>query len=87
MEIVFVDDHAFKHGLSEVEIRYAWEHFLKKQYRGAPREGQILAVGYCPSGRLLQMVAVTKGLGVLIYHAMSPPTRKALVELGLVRGR
>ena len=32
------------------------------------------------------MVAVERPFGVLVYHAMSPPTDKALIELGL-KGR
>ena len=85
MDEVVVAVHAYKHGLAEADIRYAWEHFLCRQYRGAPNEGQILAVGCDRSGRAMQLVAVERACGVLIYHAMAPPTDKALVELGLKR--
>lgn len=42
---VAVDDHAYKHGLTEQEIRYAWDHFVRMLHRGSPREGQILPSG------------------------------------------
>ena len=85
MDQVFVDEHAYKHGLSEDEIRYAWQHFVRLVHRGAPNEGQVLAVGHDPTGRLVQLVAIERPFGVLIYHAMTPPTRNALHELGLGR--
>ena len=56
-----------------------------KHYRGAPNEGQILALGSDRRGRLVQMVAVERPFGVLIYHAMTPPTNNALAELGMTR--
>ena len=80
-----VEEHAFKHGLNEKEILYAWEHFLAKQYRGAPNEGEIVVVGYDRKGKLIQMVAMEKSRGILIYHAMTPPTAKVLAELGLAK--
>ncbi len=80
---VVVDEHAFKHGLDEEEIRFAWDHFVRLVHRGSPDEGQILAVGWGFTGRLIQLVAVERPFGVLIYHAMTPPTHNALRELGL----
>lgn len=87
MENVIVDEHAYKHGLQEEDIRYAWEHFIRLQHRGAPNEGQVLAVGSDRRGRLVQMVAVERSFGTLIFHAMTPPTTKALIELGLKGGK
>ncbi|MEG2982314.1 MAG: hypothetical protein RR794_01515, partial [Raoultibacter sp.] len=69
-----IDGHAYKHGIEEGDIRYAWKNFIRKQYRGAPNEGQIIAVGCDRGGNLIQMVAVEKPFGILIYHAMKPPT-------------
>ena len=85
MEEVFIARHAFKHGLCEDDIRYAWDNFLRRQYRGAPNEGQVLAIGYDRKGRAVQMVAVERAFGVLIFHAMTPPTKGALEELGMSR--
>ena len=82
---VYVAEHAYKHGLTEEQIRYAWDNFIKKMYRGAPNEGEIVCVGYDKSGVMMQLVAVEKSFGVLIFHAMRPPTQKALDELGLLK--
>lgn len=85
MDDLFIDEHAFKHGLDADGIAFAWEHFIAKQYRGAPNEGEIVAVGCDERGRLVQMVAVVKPYGTLIFHAMEPPTVGVLQELGLGR--
>ena len=86
MDEPVIEEHAFKHGLTEEEIRYAWSHFLRKRYRGAPNEGEIVAIGFDCKGRLIQMVAMEKHCGILIYHAMTPPTRRVLLELSLANG-
>ena len=83
MNEICVHPHALKHGLSEVDILFAWENFLRKQYRKSPEEDIVLAVGYNKSGQLIQMVGRESSFGVLIYHAMRPPIRKVLIELGL----
>ncbi len=83
-EIIIVE-HALKHGASPEDIAYAWEHFHKKQHRGAPNEGEIVVVGPDRSGRPMQLVAAEREYGTIIFHAMRPPTRKILQELGLER--
>jgi hypothetical protein len=84
--MVFVHPHALKHGLSEEEVAYAWENFVKSQQREAPDEGQCVRVGYgrsTPSA--IQMVGVEKPFGTLIVHAMAPPQARVLDELGIPR--
>lgn len=85
MDDPVVADHALKHGVSEDDIRYAWSNFVRKRYRGAPNEGEVVAVGYDTKGRFLQIVAAERPYGTVIFHAMQPPTMKVLIELGLVR--
>lgn len=85
MEEPIVAEHALKHGLSEEDIRYAWSNFVRKQYRGAPNEGEIVVVGYDRRGRFIEIVAAEREFGTIIYHAMQPPTTNVLAELGLVR--
>lgn len=87
MDDVIIAEHAFKHGVSKEDIEHAWEHFVRKQYRGAPHEGEVVAVGCDRSGRLVEIVAVTRSLATIIYHAMEPPTLNVLRELGLIKGR
>jgi hypothetical protein len=86
MIAVFVHPHALKHGLSEDDILYAWDNFVRKQHRESPEEDKILVVGYNRSGQLFQMVGREARDSVLIYHAMTPPTTNVLIELGLSRG-
>ena len=83
MDEVVIVEHALKHGVSPEDIEYAWEHFHKKQYRGAPNEGEIVLVGPDRKGRALQIVAAERDCGAVIFHAMRPPTHKVLAELGL----
>lgn len=85
MEEVEISSHAFKHGLSKEDILYAWDNYAVRCYRGAPHEGEILAIGYDTKGRAVQLVGVERSCGVLIYHAMTPPTRNAMRELRLER--
>lgn len=85
MDDVIVGDHALVHGLNEEQIRYAWRNFIAKKYRGSPNEGQIVALGNDQQGKLMQIVAAQKPYGILIYHAMTPPTKKVLNELGMLR--
>lgn len=82
---VYVHSHALKHGLSKEQILYVWENYVASQPREVPNEDQILRVGYDRNGSLLQMVGRLSVGGVLIYHAMTPPTSKVIKELGLRR--
>ncbi len=85
MKNVYVHPHALKHGLTENDIRFAWEHFVRKQHRKSPEEDKILTVGYDMLGRLIQMVGRDADQGILVYHAMTPPTKNVLKELRLTR--
>ena len=80
-----IDEHAFKHGLEADDIACAWTNYVRKRYRAAPNEGQVVLVGFDRGGRLIEVIAAEKGFGYVIYHAMEPPTRNVLVELGLIR--
>lgn len=87
MQNIYVHPHALKHGLSEDEILYAWNNFVRSQFRKTPREDQCVRIGY---GRhtsgAIQMVGIVKEFGTLIIHAMTPPQPRVLRELG-IRGR
>lgn len=84
IEIV-VHDHALKHGLTEEDVVYAWNNFVRKQRRRVPREHEILVIGFDEAARAIQMVGCDYGDRILVIHAMTPPTEKVLHELGLVR--
>lgn len=80
-----VDEHALKHGLTESEIRAAWNNAIRKQNRSAPDENYIAAIGFTADGTAVQMVGVQKPFGVLIIHAMAPPTENVMRELNMMR--
>lgn len=84
MEDVFVHPHALRHGLTEGQVLEAWENFQVRQPRSAPREDELVAVGYTRAGVAVQMVGVVHQGFVLVIHAMAPPTRGFLLELGLM---
>ena len=83
MADTFIAEHAFKHGISQEDIEHAWENFHKKQYRGAPHEGEVVVIGPDRKRRPIQIVAAERVFGTIIYHAMRPPTKNVLMELGL----
>ena len=82
---VVVHPHALKHGISESDILHAWENFIAKQQRTAPREDEIVAIGATADGMLIQLVVKDLGNVLLIFHAMVPPSEKVMRELGLKR--
>lgn len=81
---VFIEEHALKHGVSQKDIEHAWACFARKQYRGAPKEGEIVLVGYDRKGRLVEIVAAERKFGIVIFHAMRPPTHNVLRELRIM---
>lgn len=84
MKDVFIHPHALKHGITEGEILRAWTNFVKSQYREIPNEDQCVRIGY--GSRLptaIQMIGIRKPFGVLIVHAMTPPQKSILKELGM----
>ena len=74
--------------LTDNDVLHAWHSCVRSVPR-LDRDGdEYIAVGMDAHGRLLEMIArrTTSGLFV-IFHAFTPPTRKALVELGMTRRR
>lgn len=85
MDDVQIDVHTFKHGVTSDEILQAWNSIVAMRLRTAPCEETIVAIGLSAKGEAIELVASLKWQGVLVYHAMKPPTEKVLKELGLVR--
>lgn len=81
---IIVHRHALKHGLSEAEIIYAWSsanEILPRLDSGLPV--QYVALGFSPAGLPVQMVGVRDDNGGwLVFHAMTPPQKSFLKELG-----
>ena len=68
--------------LSEDDVREAWDNYVCMARRD---NDQVLTLGFDAKSRAVEMVAKESSGDFLIYHAMTPPTRKAMIELGLVR--
>lgn len=84
---VMVHPHVLKHGISESGILHAWENFIAKQRRTAPREDEIVAISATANGTMIQLIAKDLGNVLLIFHTMAPPSEKVTRELGLKRKR
>lgn len=68
--------------LAEDDVIVAWENYVRMTRRDG---GHAIAVGFDFCGRAIEMVAKESSGDYLIYHAMTPPTVKALRELGMTR--
>lgn len=68
------------------DVEAAWENYRFAAVR-VPGE-QEMQTGYDPRGRYIEMVGVLLADGVwLIYHAMTPPSKKTLREIENARRR
>ena len=77
---LLIHNHALEHGLSEDDIRCAWENFVKMRPRGKDFEVRI---GFDSSGREIGMVGALLTDGdVLVIHAKSPAIPSIKRELG-----
>jgi hypothetical protein len=69
------------------DIITAWENCIASAPRLADNPDEYLAIGFDRNGRLLEIVAIRSATGIwLIYHAMTPPAKRTMKELGLERG-
>lgn len=72
--------------LLERDVLSAWENMLAYLPRLGDDPDQFIAVGSDSNGRLIEMVARrTDSATWVIFHAMTPPSRKTLLELKLTR--
>lgn len=86
---VRVLSHALRHGLGGRQVAFAWESPIRCRARSGTDDPVLwIAVGALPDGRLCEMVAFQDSDGAwCVFHAMSPPTKKFLRELGLAGRR
>jgi len=74
--------------LSEQDVLDAWDGCLRARPRLDKSPNEYLAVGADGNGRLIEVVAKAAPDGDwLIYHAMTPPSKRTLSELGLIGGK
>lgn len=71
--------------IAPADVAHAWGNRIATGIRSQGIAPQLVAVGFDASGRMLEMVGVEKQDGtVLIFHAMTPPSKKTLREVSLI---
>ncbi|MDR3070369.1 MAG: hypothetical protein LBU38_05085 [Propionibacteriaceae bacterium] len=72
--------------VTDADVLAAWANAIAFVRRETDEKDFYVAVGSDSKGRLIEVVASRETDGqLLVFHAMTPPTRKTLTELGLVR--
>ena len=88
MELLAIHPHAFKHGLTETDIESAWTCAFAWFRRDLENGGiDYVLVGLDGRSRLMELIAryCPEQDGCIVLHAQTPPTRKVLREIGIVR--
>ena len=87
MDQIYVMKRALKHGLTENQVLQAWRNHIGVIARIERSDGGVdrKTIGFSDDGRAIEITAREKGFDFLIYHANTPPTPRALRELGLQR--
>jgi hypothetical protein len=70
--------------IRDQDVIAAWNGSIARARRERTDRNLYVAVGFDANGRLIEMVAVEKNGGFLIYHALTPPMKKTLRELDLL---
>lgn len=71
--------------LGEEDVLAAWRDPLFSIQR--PGGDQWVVLGYDERGRLLEMIAVLQDSQWIVFHAMTPPTKKIKAEIASIRRR
>lgn len=82
---LIIMNRALRHGLSEEQIRHAWRNavdFLRIDLDEGD-EYCVKAIGFDASGRGIEISARAKPFGLVVYHANTPPSARAIREFGL----
>lgn len=70
--------------ISEQAVLDAWNGGIRSVPQLAENAGEVVVLGCDAKGRLVEMVAKRLDANSwLVFHALTPPTKKTLVELGL----
>lgn len=88
MELIAIHPHVLKHGLTETDIICAWNSAFAWFRRDLENGGiDYVLVGLDGRSRLMELIArcCSDRDGYIIYHALVPPTRKVLREIGIDR--
>lgn len=70
--------------ISSADVKSAFNNIFAQAYRVEKDAEEYMAIGSDLRGRLLEMVYRVNSDGMaIVYHAFTPPTKKALEELDL----
>ena len=70
--------------LSNDDVLSAWNSSIAWALRKTAAQNQVVTVGFDSNGRFIEMVAVEDDGDYLIFHAMTPPSKRTLAELDLL---
>lgn len=72
--------------IDDEDVRSAWRNAIRFVLRQLNEKDHYLVIGQGTSGRVIEIVAAREDDGsVLVFHAMTPPSKKTLSELGFIR--
>lgn len=71
--------------LDEESVLSAWRNAIRFARRDRDDGTCYVAVGIDGKGRLVELVALRGDDGFLVYHAMTPPSKKTIEESRLER--
>ena len=69
--------------LTYEEVESSWDARLKTQIRMHDEMPYIVSIGVSSRGQLVEIIAFDDGGDTVIFHAMTPPPRNLLAELGM----
>ena len=72
--------------LNEEDVKTAWRSSFAMKLRFEDSGIKLVAIGFDSHKRIVEMVAEIRVDCYYIYHAMIPPSKKTLYELGYGRG-
>lgn len=70
--------------LTVSDVETAWEARVKTQYRLSDEKPYLVAVGVASNGKLVELIAFEDGEDTVVFHALTPPTKKLLRELRML---
>ena len=74
--------------LSEDDVKHAWENAIESALRiDSPNFPEYIRIGLDEKGRLIEVVGTQAEDGWLIYHAMTPPSKKTMSEIEKAKRR
>jgi len=74
--------------LTEKDVREAWNNFLLSGTRTESKNfPEVVRIGYDKQGREIEMVGAQTDDAWLVFHAMTPASKKTIRELDQIRGK